>query len=67
MDLFAVIWRVVFDTPLALEGTVKPAVLKGFAELRRLSENEIFFSRSRKGEIITTGMHRSILRIIISA
>ena len=34
---------------------------------RRLSENEIFFSRSRKAEIITTGIHCSISRIIICA
>ena len=32
---------------------------------RRLSENEIVFSRSRKAKIITTGIHESISRIII--
>jgi len=32
---------------------------------RRLSENEIFYSRSRKAKIITTGIHWSISRIII--
>jgi len=32
---------------------------------RRLSENEIFFPRSRKAKIITTGIHLSISRIII--
>jgi len=31
---------------------------------RRLSENEIFFQRSRKVKIITTGIHCSISRII---
>ena len=34
-------------------------------DLRRLSENEIFFPRSRKAKIITTGIHRGISRTII--
>jgi hypothetical protein len=32
---------------------------------RRLPENEIFFPRSRKAKIITTGIQLSISRIII--
>ena len=39
----------------------------GKVRSRRLSENEIFFSRSRKAEIITTGIQFSISRIIILA